>query len=279
MKTFLKILLLAVFVTSCDDHEPAVFNGDSSNPTFISFSQTAYFLPVERDGVGSVTVTLNASTLSNVDRTYNIQLDEEASLANPENYTLPTSITIPADSYQGTMEITGEDISADVNPLPFVFTLTNVEDVDMDVNSVTVHVGEVCSLSAPFIGSYRVNQLTAPLEVNGGITVFAENSIVNVTMGSSEYERRFTANVYPQAVAGAAVTFRFNLTCGQTFLSEGIDTGIFCTEGNTIKFAVASSPSSFNPEDDSVIEVTFTEEATSSCASPRQTVLQFTKVN
>ena len=46
MKNFIKLLVLGtgVLFTSCSDVEPAIFNGQEGNDTFISFSRTLYSL-------------------------------------------------------------------------------------------------------------------------------------------------------------------------------------------------------------------------------------------
>ncbi|KAF2519542.1 hypothetical protein E0W68_04135 [Flavobacterium salilacus subsp. salilacus] len=282
MKNIFKSLLLlsSLMVVSCGDVEPVVYNGAESNDTFLSFSASSYTLPVRIDDTGSVEVTLNSSTVSSVDRTYQIEIVEEETDAIPETYTLPTSITIPAGKYQGFMTITGVDNNlVDTNPDKLVFRISNRTDEYTDVENITVSIVEVCPLDGDFTGDYRVNQLTAGMPINpGNVFIFEDNSIVQLQVGDSDFERYFAADIYSAAVSGLENEFRFTLTCGETSLSREIDLGIGCTEA-TLKILPGLSNATY-VNDGSVIDITVTEDPDASCAdAARQTTIRLTKVN
>ncbi len=285
MKTFLKFLFVfsSLLVLSCDDVEPTVYQGDVNNEgTFLSFSSSLYTLPIIINETGSVTITLNSSTVSSVDRVYNLDIIEDESTANPETYTFPSTITVPAGSHQGTIVVTGEDNGlVDTTAKPFVFQISNITDEYMDVQKITVNVVEVCPLGDEFVGNYRINQITGT-PLGDGLTIFPENAIVELEVGESEFERTFKAMRYPgiaNQVGSLEVTVSFNLTCNETVLSQIVDMQFFCTEGNSFVIDRGVISASYNNEDDSVIELTVTEDATATCISPTQTTIRLTKVN
>lgn len=281
MKIFFKVLLLALIVTSCEDVEPTIFNGnDTSNGTFLSFSRTRTSLPIERDATGTLDITLNVSTLSNAPRTYNVEVVTEAAVpADPATYTVPESVTIPAGSYQGTLTITGVDNGlVDATRKTFFIKLTDasITNESMDANLVEILVYEVCALQAPFTGLYDMEQTTPGFDPAGGIASFEEGEVM-LSIGDSPYDRVFNGNPYPGFSSPTEVILSF--ACDYVNLGAPIDTGIGCTGEPSIIFEPTTSPSMYDTTDDSVFEVTFTENAGGGCGvAPAQTTLRFTKV-
>lgn len=283
MKNIFKLLLLSLVFVACDDVEDTIYNSDGAqSDTFLSFSRTVYTLPIERDGVGEVALVLNSSTVETFDRTYNITLDTTLTTADPLTYTLPSTITIPAGSYQGTAIITGvDDNLVEATPRPVVITLTGLTDEFVDIATATINVREVCSVTAPFVGSYVVSQITEPIPVNDGLPVFTEGSVVEITIPAdgSAFDRTFAADVYPAIGPGSTFNFNFILSCGNTNLTNFIDYGNGCSDVTlTFDAAAEGSESTYDPEDDSVFELTFTEDSSNSCNSTTQTTIRFTKV-
>lgn len=284
MKKLFSIVAIALAFAACGEVEPVVYNGSSEDVTFISFSRSAYFLPVERDATGEVVVTLNSSTVSNADRVYNIEIDQELSSASPETYNIPNSVVIPAGSYQGTFTITGQDLDlVEAQTKPVYIRISNLDNESVDSNQAIINIGEVCSLSegVTFTGEYRVNQQTAGFPwVQGGTPILAQNSVVTLAIGASQFERVFSASVYP-GVINAPANFSISLGCDFVNLGSIVNTGIRCTdtpETNSLKFAPSESPSPYSRDDDSEFFLTLTEEATSACTTPRETTIKFTKV-
>lgn len=273
MKIFFKALLLALLVTSCEDVEPTIFNGnDTSKDTFISFSQLVYNLPVSRDGSGTTEIVLNVSTVSNVDRVYNLTVNQELSTADPSIYTLPTSITIPAGQYQGSVEVSADDINVTSDIQTIVFSISNLTNEDFDVENYTVNIFEVCPLDAPFTGSYIVtgDGKFGPVILGEPVELIAE----------SDYVRTLDANFIPEGIAGGIDIddMSFTLSCGQTFLNENIDLGVGCSETATVIYGPGSTPGFYIAGDDSQFTLNLTEDVSSSCGGGAvQVSLLFTK--
>ncbi|OYQ38249.1 hypothetical protein CHU92_05935 [Flavobacterium cyanobacteriorum] len=268
--------------TACDDVDGVIYNSNAgSNPTFLAFSSNVYTLPIERNSTGSVTVTLNSSTVSNVDRTYSIEVIPGTGLdaANPATYNVTaSSITIPAGSYQGTLLITGQDnnlVDATEKTFSIRFLTANGESADTDIAQIRLF--EVCALLDTFTGTYQTQQLTANLASALGPT-FGNDTFV-VQQGSNAFERFFEAEMYP-AFGGLPVrTINMSFTCDGVFLSQSVNTGIGCS-GNIIQLTRPTAGGPYTTSDDTVFELRYTENSTSSCGiAPRQTRVRFTKIN
>lgn len=294
MKKILNILItvLAINLSSCDDGpEPVIYTGDaSSERTFLSFDKSSYNLKIAINDVGDTEVILYSSTASSQDRTYSVVLDAEATTANADAFTIPSSITIPANSYKGSMLITGEDItSGDVDETVYqiVFTLTNLSGVDMDIKAtyeengetkyydysdpIIVNMSEVCPVDInKFVGDYLLEQTTPELD---GPTL-SDGQVLTIS-ASDETTRSFTTQTYPKYCSTYNKVFTFSLTCGKIIVPNQ---DVTCSCGNpTDWFTDAINPESFDANDDSIFYITFTDDAQSDCASPAQTTYKFTK--
>lgn len=104
MKKIALILVAAIFFIACDKHEHIQFGGENGL-AFKSTTATAIILPVTGN---TETVDVEITTLSDFDRTFDITADVANSTLPAANYTLGT-VTIPANSYQGTMDVTYND--------------------------------------------------------------------------------------------------------------------------------------------------------------------------
>ena len=98
-------------------------------------------------------------------------------------------------------------------------------------------------------------------------------------MGTNQYERMFVAEPYPQFGGLPLVEVYISFGCEGVNLSGQIDSGIGCTGEPSIKFDPTDNPSTYDTEDDSFFELTFTENSGGGCGvSPLQTTISFTKV-
>lgn len=285
MKNIFKLFLVSLIFTACEDVEPTLYNGTQDDPTLLSFSSSAVNLPVERDASGTLTLVLNSSTVSSVDRVYTLDIDEENSTADPAIYTFPSTITIPAGSYQGTAVVTAQDINVDETVETIVFSITDLQGASMDAEIITISIFEVCLVNAPFVGQYTVEQVNSGLNIaDGGAEIFGDDNgvlpIVTIEQGASEFERTITFDAYPEAGSGFTIDWTFSLACGVTNLTSTFDLGIGCTSPNTLKFAPGTAGGMYDADSDESFSLVITENPTSDCGgSPRQTNLIFTKVN
>ena len=122
MKNILKIaflsLTLLLFFSSCDEEvDRVIYDGiAASDRTLLTLPESSFNLPVVDSESSSIDITINASTISSSDRTFDIELDVDETTANMDAFTLPTSVTIPADSYEGILTVNWTDAGGLLSP-------------------------------------------------------------------------------------------------------------------------------------------------------------------
>lgn len=259
--TFILGVLLSV--TSCDETiDPIITNGiESENRTFLSFANTTVNLPVTIDDVGSVDLILNSSTVSTTDRVFNINLEAE-STADPMTYTLPGTVLIPANSFQGVLTVNGTDNGlVDASVKQIVFSLSSLPDsVDMDLNRIVINVFEVCPVPDTFlVGDYTL------ADSNGNLL----NGVVNVRIGPTPTERVFETTFLPGSGVDTILDVTFTLACNLFDLSNDVDISVSCTAGNPPFYILTSAGTanngSYSLASDVVHTITYTEDPFASC--------------
>jgi hypothetical protein len=104
MKNIIKLMCVTLlFVTSCSDFEPVVY--DSVNgQTGLGFTTTTTNVVVPPEGV-TATINVQSTKTTSSDRTFNVSVNEAESTGTAADYTIG-SLTIPANSYDGTLTVT-----------------------------------------------------------------------------------------------------------------------------------------------------------------------------
>lgn len=273
MKTALKGLLIALVFASCGDADTAVYDGETAKQTFISFDQEVYTLPIEADATGELVITVNSSTKSSEDRSFSVNVIAEETTASAETYSVPATIVIPADSYQGTLTITGTDVDLEEAKVLTIEFSTDDESVVFDSNRALINVTRVCPVApGSFTGNYLITEITPFVD---GPTL-NHNQVVNVTQnGLVPTARKFTTRNYINYCTTTTMTFRFELVCNEVIVPSGQVSTCACNGGLT--FGPAIVPSSYNPDDDSEFLLTFTNDETLDCGVTAQTTYRFVK--
>jgi hypothetical protein len=114
-KNCILILSFAFLFFSCteEDRDEVLFDGSQfpAAYSFVNINTTETVLGDQTIQYKAVTTT----KLSDEEQTFEIVLDEEETTAEPESFNLPNSVTIPANSYEGFV-----DIEYTINGLPSV---------------------------------------------------------------------------------------------------------------------------------------------------------------
>jgi hypothetical protein len=273
MKNFIKIFIISVLLTSCGDFEPVIYEGKQ---TLAFFDEATSTLEVLIDETGSVDIQIGATTLSTTERTINVSVVEETTTTEASNYNVPTTVTIPANEYFATLTVSGMDTSLETA----TETITiQVDSVDGGVGSPSAHsisIYQICPVEAAFEGDYAITQLTA-INPDDGIPMF-EDQIVEIT-NAGGLTRSFLANYLGGLNIGQPDSeVVFTLICNEVIVGADIDTSLGCGDG-AITLGPATTPSAFDPLDDTTFELTLTEYVTDGgCgANPYQTTFLFTK--
>lgn len=280
MKNFIKFLAISILLTSCGDFEPVIFDPNTGQ-TLVFFSKATSALEVTIDETGSVDVQIGVNTLSSSDRTVTVAVNTDPTLttADPENYSVPTTVVIPANEYFGQLTITGVDNSVETTAEIITINIVSIEgDGQISNANHTVSIFQVCPVIAPFTGEYFMEQLT-PINPDDGVQCFEDQILTITSTGTTN--RQFRA-VYLEAlgIGQPASTVPFGLICNEVIVAPGIGTGLVCVQGDpAITLGPGIVPATYDSEDDTVFELTLTEYVTDGgCgAAPYQTTFRFTK--
>ncbi|AUC15730.1 hypothetical protein BTO06_11470 [Tenacibaculum sp. SZ-18] len=194
----IKLLLLAVFsivlFNSCTDEvEP-------QNTNYVTFGAESYDFGVDAGSTGTTfNIPVYTANTTGSDRTFNVTIDMDNSDAGDGSYTVPSSVTIPANSNEGSLDI----ILSDTN-------------LGIGVNTLTVNFEggvEGLSTSVPVEINYiqNCNEVTGTLDFvfdgfGSEISWQIIDSIGGVVASGSGYADG-------QATASEAIT----LCAGRTF--------------------------------------------------------------
>ena len=274
MKKVLFLLSSILLLSSCSETEPVIYDPNSSQG-LLYFSRTSAQLAIEIDATGSLVVPINVSNLSDVDRVVTIEIDEDQSTADPQNYTLQsTSITIPAGEYAANVVLDGVDVTAETDPELLVLRIVNFSDESAAINAspLVISVVQVCPIpEGTFVGNYLIEEIT-PL-VDG--PTLDDASVVEVVRVSNT-RRRFATRNYPN-YCSPTMNFNFELVCGDIIVAQDQRSTCACS-ADGLFFGPAITPSTYDVADDTTFDVTFTNDVTSDCpAGTAQTTYRFTK--
>ncbi len=128
-----------------------------------------------------------------------------------------------------------------------------------------------CQVTAnQFVGNYLIEQTTPYVD---GPTL-SDGTVVTLVVGTTSVERVFQTANYA-AYCSTLAPFKFNLECGKVSIPNQ-SSNCVCASGDDW-FTDPLVKSTYDINDDSVFEITFTDDAQSDCGSPTQTTYRFTK--
>jgi hypothetical protein len=282
----LSLLLLSIIVFSCGEHEDVIYDPNTST-TFAFFSTTSTAMEVYLgDAPSSEQITVGVSTLSSQDRTVTLSVDEDLSTATVGSYDVDLEVTIPANEYFGTSNVTA--ITDELTLCTTASVLLKIDSVsDGGVVSTSAHSIGMTKNENPLPDDFAVGEYT--LTFNGGgiaaagnAPVWGDGTVVEIAQGSSNSERIFTVLCYPSFGFGQPETdYSFELVCGIASLNGEINntsTGVGCSAAGNVSLQSVSSTGTFDAQDDSTFTLMFNEDVGGvSCGAEGTTSYTFTK--
>jgi hypothetical protein len=263
MKNILKsALFLCVTVLSLGSCEEDKVIFDSRNGESIAaFRTAAYSLPVTEEGVSSIELVVDVTTVSNVDRAIAIEIAPETT-ALPNEYTLDqATLVVPAGQYNGLIKITGH---FDELPALTVRQLViNLEDVAgarlVDgTTTATITLSQSCPvIRDQLIGTYDAIETPGPYAYVCEVTAGAgpndlivsnvwdadPNSVTKISLSSNPLNTTVTLPVYTE-------NYLYNNTQYGAAYVEANGGASFvdpCTSTITLKFRIRVSAGTFAP--------------------------------
>lgn len=263
-------------LTSCDEN--IVIYDPDTGQTLAFFTNGSSNMAILIDQSGTLDIELGVSTLASSDRTVAVLIDG-SSTADAQNYTIPSSVTIPANEFFGVLTVTAIDNTIETSAETIVINIDNVDGSEVAGNaSHTISLFQVCELiPGTFVGDYFIEQLT-PINPCDEVKLFEDQVVALASTG--ETSRSFSA-VYLAGINPGFPDLKidFSLVCNEIIVGVS-DSGLACAAGPTINVGPATTPANYDAADDSVFEVTiteyFTEDGGCGC-DPYQTTFRFTK--
>lgn len=139
---FLSITTL--FLNSCEDSiEPNI-----ERASLISAGKSEFTLEVQVNTSGTIDIDVFTTDTTSSDRIFNISINE-ASTGTSSDYTIPSSITVPANENKATLSIATQDVSNTV--------VLDIEDANgtRAVDSIVLNIYKICPFDVTsFYGTY-----------------------------------------------------------------------------------------------------------------------------
>lgn len=268
---FLKIGLLSLFVItlSCDngDDNQVKYEGES----LLHFNKSSESVAIVNGG-DNVDVNIEYSTIAPVsgNSTVSLVFDQDKSTAVlNEDFIIVGDDQISAGEVNGTLVVRYLSSSSALSTVAVFNLQSNSLAKATFKQEFTINSTLTCPVpSTSFVGNYLIEEITPFVD---GPTL-SHNTIVALTATSNSGRTFMTAN-FPN-YCSSLMSFNFDLVCGKT-VSNTMQGNCSCN-GNYF-FTEATTNSSYNVSDDSVFELTFTNDSESDCGSPVQTTYRFTK--
>jgi len=153
MKTikYLIIFTLSLFVmNSCED-------GPSTDDiNYVSFEGSSFSFPVEIDGTSEYPISIFSTQITGSDRTFSIKVNTDLSTADPASYTVPSTVTIPANKNEGIIPVIISDINIGIAGKKLILEFESQEDLftgdDIQLNITQSCPGDEVFLDILFDG-------------------------------------------------------------------------------------------------------------------------------
>jgi len=147
-KIFLYLSFIIAFTfISCEENELLQYD-NRGDKAAVQFVKTESNLRVNENMQATISIPVSVSTLSDSDRTVTIVIDTDLTSASQANYNLPsTTVTIPANSYEGTFDIVGiDDLNIDSEGKQIAIKIVSMEGANIldGFGTQIVKLFEIC---------------------------------------------------------------------------------------------------------------------------------------
>ena len=134
--TFLLLISLSFFAfNGCGDDDEII--------NYVSFETQSFDFGVELDGSTTNEFNIYSTNTKSSDRTYSINVVADMSSADPNSYTVPSTVTIPANSNVGVFSVKIDDLNISEDGETLVLEFTGEEDL-FTGEKMTLKIKQVC---------------------------------------------------------------------------------------------------------------------------------------
>ncbi len=243
------LVTLSFIFHSCSETESPIYDGSQ---TLVYFDSTSSRLEIVIDESGSIDLTIGASTLSSSDRTVNVSIDEASTTADPAMYSFNSTVTIPANSYTGTLTLNGVDVGLTTAGVTIGLKIDSIEGGIASTRLHQITMVEICPIPEDFmVGDYLIEQQSGVGPFSSIVSVF---DVQTVTIPGDGTIREFDF-LYSPSTFASDFHMVLTLVCNTFQIDGNIQSGsLSCNGGATqIGQGNATTESPYDLTDDSVI--------------------------
>ena len=148
---FLTLIIFSLFaVNSCKEENQTPV----TDINFVSFEANTPIIIVEKGGSADMEVHVYTSQVSGSDRTFNVEVVPDATTANAESYSVPATVTVPANSNEGTLTVSAKDNNLGEAPVTLVLSIVNSDGL-FTGNTADLTIQKYCPIDInDFVGTY-----------------------------------------------------------------------------------------------------------------------------
>ncbi len=133
---FLAISLLVFYSCDSDDQDQITIN-------YVSFESTSFNFGVDLQSSNSNDIKVYTTLISNVERVFNINIETDLSTADPASYTVPTSVSVPANTNVGAFTVNISDLNIGPDGEILVISLTNEAGLFIG-DPIVLNIKQIC---------------------------------------------------------------------------------------------------------------------------------------
>ncbi len=138
-KTIFLLLSISLLVfNGCDSDDQ-----DQTTINYVSFESTSYDFGVDLLSSNSNDIKVYTTLISNAERVFNINIETDMSTADPASYTVPTSVSIPANTNEGSFAVNISDLNIGPDGETLVLSFTNEDDLFIG-DPIVLNIKQIC---------------------------------------------------------------------------------------------------------------------------------------
>ncbi|MBN2615908.1 MAG: hypothetical protein JXR71_09460 [Bacteroidales bacterium] len=139
--TYILLLAIAVFaLNSCSKDIPG-----TSDINYVTFEKSAYQYNVQPDSTFLKDINIYTTQVSSSDRTFGVTVNAASDL-DAGSYSVPATITVPANTNKGVLTISLKDQNISPNGSTLILDMTPQAGLFIGKSQVTITVNEFCPL-------------------------------------------------------------------------------------------------------------------------------------
>lgn len=150
----------------------------TENVNYVSFEANSPTIVVEKAGSTATNVHLYTTQTTGSDRTFGVEVIAASTTANASAYSVPATVTVPANSNDGILTVTVSDNNLSNAPVTLGLKVTPSADLFIG-NQAKLKIQKHCTLNInDFVGTYKGNtpsdgptHVVTSLDANGKLQI------------------------------------------------------------------------------------------------------------